>query len=245
MSFRPSEFPGGFERHCLRLIRHPYLFGNVLGEIDEAPSEQLENAITKDTAYADVFYRQFEVVLERAVALKPSEDTEVVLEVKAELDRLYTISRSLGGDQLKVKEAITRLINLTMQTIKRAAGNEDALATKELQEEEDARMLHFKLLDNALVADLLNSHAETGVFIPHEGLIPTLLSTEKAALADVVQLFDLEQVSVMIGDAEELLEAVSGNLKADASPSDLAAAFENLEFIKGYRVYLEGDLQSH
>lgn len=245
MSFRPSEFPGGFERHCLRLIRHAYLFSNVLGEVDESPKELLKRAIAKDSAYADAFYKQFEAVLERVVALKPSEDTEIVLEVKAELDRLYTVSGSVGGDQQKVKEALTRLINLTMQTIKRAAGDKDVHAVKELQDEEDARTLHFKLLESLLVADLLNSHVDTGIFIPHEALIPTLLSTEKTVLADVVQLFDLEQVLVIIDNAEELLETVDSNLKSGGSPSDIAAVSENLEFIKGYRVYLEGDLLSN
>ena len=234
MAFLTSEFPGGYERHLLRRIHHAYLFGGVSANKDEL----LVEAITKDGACASVFSEQFESVLERAVSLKPSEETEVVLEVKAELDRLYTVTGSLCGQQKSIREALTRLISLTMQSVRVAAGN-DALALKELQEEEAARILHFKLLESSLVADLLNSDLGTGAFIPTEELIPTLLSADKSELADAVQLFDLEQTSEIIQQAERVLK--SSIIKAEDENSGIALATEKLEFIKGYRVYLEGN----
>lgn len=234
MPFRTSDFPGGYERHLLRRIRHPHLFGRLV----ESNDELLAQAIVKDGAYANVFSKQFESVLERAVALKPSEETEVVLAVKAELDRLYTVTGSLCGQQNSIREALVRLIDLTMQSVRAAAGN-DALAVKELQEEDEARSLHFKLLGSALVADLLNSHSGTGVFIPEEDLIPTLLSAEKSELADAVQLFDSPQVSAIIQQAGQLLKDSIAKLHTDNEASGIAAATENFEFIKGYRVYLE------
>jgi len=188
MAFLTSEFPGGYERHLLRRIHHAYLFDDVSANKDELLAE----AITKDGACASVFSEQFESVLERAVSLKPSEETEVVLEVKAELDRLYTVTGSLCG------------------------------------------------LESSLVADLLNSDLGTGAYIPTEELIPTLLSADKSELADAVQLFDLEQTSEIIQQAERVLK--SSIIKAEDENSGIALATEKLEFIKGYRVYLEGNV---
>jgi hypothetical protein len=233
MSFRTSDFPGGYERHLLRRIHHVHLFGEV-----EKKDALLVEAISKDEAYAGAFSEQFERVLERAVSMKPNEDTEVVLAVKAELDRLYTVTGSLGGQQKSIREAIVRLIELTMQSVRRAAGN-DVLAVKELKEEDEARSLHFKLLDSPLVADLLNSDLGTGVFIPEEGLIPSLLSAEKSELADAIQLFDLQQTCEMIQRAEQFLKGCIIKSTIESHASEIAAATENLEFIKGYRVYLE------
>ena len=233
MSFKPSQFPGGFERHCLRRINHSELFG----QRSEAAADSLTAAIEKDNAFSETFTRQFEAVLQRAVALKPSEETEVVLAVKAELDRLYTVASSLRGDQRKTQEALARLIDLTMQSVRQAAGN-DAVAIKELQEETQARSLHVKLLQSYLVADLLNSHADTGEFIPQTDLIPTLLCAEKAQLADAVQLFDQGQTAEIIQQSEQLLgQRIKASPEADALK--IKAAVENLEFIKGYAVYLE------
>jgi len=238
MSFKASEFPGAYERQCLRRINRDELFGKLPGE----PTELLAVALKKDRAYAANFSTQFEAVLARAVALKPSEETDVVLAVKAELDRLYTVAGSVGGDQTSVKEGLQRLIDLTMQSVKRAAGN-DAVAVKELQEEDDARALHFKLLECDLVADLLNSHSDgqsrEEAFIPSEELIPTLLSADKAVLANVVQLFERQQVSEITQQAVALLDGDNETI-SETEALKLSRARENLEFIKGYGVYLDG-----
>lgn len=246
MSFRPSEFPGGYERHCLRRINHAYLFADVLyvqhkllvDSPDRLSDELLAEAIARDTADAAAFSNDFEAILERAVALKPSEETEVVLAVKAELDRLYTVSASVCGEQSKIQEALARLIDLTMQSVKRAAGD-DALAVKELQEETDARSLHFKQLECLLLADLLNSDSVAEAFIPSDELIPTLMSSEKAVLVDVVGLFDLPQVIEITRQSGQLLETLQADLSTEGESAVISNATENLEFIKGYKIYLE------
>ncbi|MGB1310457.1 MAG: hypothetical protein ACPG47_04565 [Leucothrix sp.] len=227
MSFKPSAFPGGHERHCLRRIRHAEIFSTAL----QTPETLLADAIRQDNSYEAIFLQQFEAVLARAVALKPSEATDVVLAVKAELDRLYTVSKSVCGDQAHTQAGLSQLIELTMQSVKRAAGN-DPLAIKELQEEDEARHLHFKLLECDLVADLLNSHSQARAFIPNDELIPTLLSTDKATLADAVQLFDLQQAVSLVEQAEQYVQQLN-----DGQVS--AIATQNLKFIRGYGVYLD------
>ena len=238
MAFRTSEYPGGYERHLLRRIHNANLFAGVFDDALERKDELLVEAIAKDGVYANAFSEQFESILERAVSLKPNEETEVVLEVKAELDRLYTVTGSLCGHQKSIREALVKLIGLTMQSVRRSAGN-DALAFKELQEEDEARSLHFKLLDSSLVADLINSDLGSGIFIPAEELIPTLLCAEKSELADAVQLFDLQQTIEIIQQAEQLLKESITKLASQNEASWTAAVTENLEFMKGYRVFLE------
>ena len=85
---------------------------------------------------------------------------------------------------------------------------------------------------------LLNCHSGTGVFIPAEDLIPTLLSAEKSELADAVQLFDLKQAGEIVSQAEQFLTAGIIRLESEKAPQ-VVAATKNLEFIKGYRIYLE------
>ena len=250
MAFRPSEFPGGHERHCLRHINHAYLFANDVAAspilTNQSSAEVLMKAIARDETNAEVFAKEFEAILEQAVALKPSEETDVVLAVKAELDRLYTVSASLSGEQTEVREGLVRLIDLTMLSVQRAAGD-DTLAAKELQQESDARSLHFKQLECSLLADLLNSNADGDAFIPANELIATLLSSEKAVLADVVGLFDSQQVSEIISQGERLLlrlEAKQQISEVVISQENnnlriIANAQQNIEFIKGYKVYLE------
>ena len=234
MSHRTSEFTGGHERHCLRRIQHALLFDYKSDESGRA----LSAAIAKDSAEAKTFLQAFEAALERAVSLKPTEEADVLLAVKAELDRLFTVSASLSGDQRQVQEALARLTALIMQSIEQAAGDE-VLAMAELQDESAARQLHYEQLKCTLLADLLNSDNTTGVLIPSNELIPTLLCAEKVVLADAIKLFDLSQVLEIIQQAHSLLARIQHQCISEASKKSIEEAQQNLVFIKGYKVYLE------
>ena len=229
-----SKYPGGFERQCLRRINHSYLFDAVISDANA----ELAQAIQRDKAYTELFLQQFESALTQAVKLKPKEETEVVLQLKAELDRLYTASVSAAGDQQETRTAIDHLIQLLMDTIRQAAGS-DTLANKELQEEAEARSAHFQLLECDLLGDILNSHTDTGEFVPATELVPTLLSVEKSVLAGAVKLFDLNQARSLIDEAQALLEGVEAGGRDDQLNAQIESAMENLMFIQGYRVYLE------
>lgn len=223
MTITASQFPGAFERQYFRQARQPDLFAI------EADEMLLVQAKATDQALVDPFIDQLQIVLERAVSLKPNEDSEVLLETKAELDRLYTVSCSLPDDQRKTQQLMAGLIDTIMESIRKGAGD-DQRAILELAEETEARKMHFELLQTDLVADLLSDEQ----VISPEALIPTLLSAEKADLAQAVQLFDAEQTKVFIEQAQTLL---TGLVKQ--SPVDLTEATQNLEFIKGYQVFLE------
>ena len=63
--------------------------------------------------------------------------------------------------------------------------------------------MHFELLRQPLVADLLHPQSSIGA----EGLAPTLLSETEEALAAALQMFDLEQLSQLYADAERCLNS--------------------------------------
>lgn len=223
MSITPSQFPGAYERQYLRCSKHPELFE---AEADEL---LLVQAKANDQALVEPFMSDFQAVLERAAGFKPNEESDVLLAVKADLDRLYNASCSLPDDQRDIQKYIAGLIETIMQSIRKGA-EDDERAILELAEETEARKMHFELLESPLIADLLSDES----VIPAEQLAPVLLSAEKADLAQAVQLFDAEQTRQFIDQAHTLLSDLS------KKPSvDLSEATQSLEFIEGYLVFLE------
>lgn len=223
MSIAASQFPGAHERQYLRQIKHPELFAI------EPDALLLVQAKANDQALVEPFMRDFQTVLERAATFKTNEESDVLLVVKADLDRLYNASCSLPDDQCDIQKYIANLIETIMQSIlKSAEGDERAIL--ELTEETEARKMHFELLKSPLVADLLSDEP----VIPAEQLVPVLLSAEKTDLAQAVQLFDVEQTKYFIERAHDLLSDMRGR-----SSVGLTEAPQNLVFIEGYLVFLE------
>jgi hypothetical protein len=74
------------------------------------------------------------------------------------------------------------------------------LAQRELDDEEAARAIHFRLLEQPLVADLL--HPESP--IQPQQLTPSLLSASGAELEAACELFDGNQLAVIVDEAEAL-----------------------------------------
>jgi len=220
MPIQASSYPGAFERQYFRQVNYTALFKQV--HLDE---DTWYEAKAKDQTLLAPFMEQLQCVLERAVALKSNESSDVLLAVKAELDRLYTASCCLPEDQSQIQQSLAHLIETIMESVRKGAG-EDTLALQELDEEAKARRLHFDLLKTALVADLLSDD----VVIHETDLVPTLLSADKADLAQVVQLFDAEQTEQFISQAQAFLSnQVQGFDEAQ----------QNLHFIQGYLVFLQ------
>ena len=96
--------------------------------------------------------------------------------------------------------ALGRLIDLSAKAVRRAAGN-DPLALVELAQEEEARAIHLRLLEQPLVADLL--HPQTP--IAPEDLLPSLLTATPSELAAALEIFDPEQVRDLVAQGETLL----------------------------------------
>ncbi len=191
-----SEQPGRQERHFRRKldnelfpqpIRNPQ--DDDLLEVQRVDHEELIGFLT-----------DLRETVQQAVALKPNEESQVILDLKERLDKLYEQSAGLADEQSGNQEAIRQLIAVIMKTLWAAAT--DPQAESELQQETTARATHFELLREPLVADLLHPASPIG-----EGeLVPTLLSESEAAVAAAVTLFDEDQLALLIGQAHALLD---------------------------------------
>ncbi|MCK5917156.1 MAG: hypothetical protein KAG34_01930 [Cocleimonas sp.] len=223
MIFKPSDNPGSFERHLLRKIDNP-----LFTDSPELNDDTLEEAQRQDHDIIVQFMQIFKETLEQTVALKGNEESDVVLGLKDQLDKLYEQSSAVGDDQAKVREGIIKLLGIIMLSVRKGAGDDDH-AQQELDQEEEARKAHFALLDSSLVADLLNPASP----IAENELVPTLLSAEKDELALVVQIFDQEQVESVITQSANIISKLDAQQRLDT-----AKASENAVFIQGYLEYL-------
>ncbi len=222
MFFKPSDHPGSYERHLYRKVDNP-LFANQI----ELNDDTLEEAQRQDHEVIVQFMQVFQETLEKTVALKGTEESDVVLELKDRLDKLYEQASAIGDDQTKIREAIVKLLQLIMTSVRKGAGD-DAHAHQELDQEEEARKAHFALLESSIVADLLNPESP----IAEDELVPVLLSAKKDDLALVVQIFDEEQIQMVIKESAKLVGAL------DKQGIDTKQASENAVFIQGYLEYL-------
>lgn len=224
MKFIPSQNPGAFERHLIRREKNP-LFEERQTVVN---SDSLMEAQQKDHDILQKFMLDFRDVMSQTVSFKPNEESEVILEVKDKLDKLYATSVSIADDQQKVRESIKKLLAIIMKSVRKGAEN-DAHALQELEQEDMAREANYAFLESKLVADILDPDSP----IENEDLIPTLLSANKDDLALACQLFDQEQLTYILTEAENLLN------KLESEGHDVKNAAENFVFIEGYKQFIE------
>ena len=224
MKFIPSQNPGAFERHLIRKDKNP-LFEERQTVVN---SDSLMEAQQKDHDILQKFMLDFREVMSQTVSFKPNEESEIILEVKDKLDKLYATSVSIADDQQKVRESIKKLLTIIMKSVRKGAEN-DAHALQELEQEDMAREANYAFLESKLVADILDPDSP----IENEDLIPTLLSANKDDLALASQLFDQEQLTYILTEAESLLN------KLESEGHDVKNAAENFVFIEGYKQFIE------
>jgi len=224
MKFIPSQNPGAFERHLIRREKNP-LFEERQTLIN---SDSLMEVQQKDHEILQKFMLDFREVMSQTVSFKANEDSEIILKVKDKLDKLYATSVSIADDQKKVRESIKKLLTIIMKSVRKGAEN-DAHALQELDQEDMAREANFAFLESKLVADILDPDSP----IENEDLIATLLSASKDDLALANQLFDQEQLTYILTEAESLLN------KLESEGHDVKNAAENFVFIEGYKQFIE------
>ena len=209
-----SNKPGRHERHLLRKLDNP-LFPRPV--IDPADEEILE-VQRLDHEELLAFITELRQLVQQAIELKPNEESQVILDLKADLDKSYEKACTMADEQEGNKQAIHQLINVIMRTIRvNAAG--DPQAEQQLNEEEQARALHFALLEQPIVPDLL----DPDTLIREDELVPCLLSESEEGLAAALELFDEEQRTQLVTQAEQLVEAM------DSTPEDLLARLAQLK----------------
>ena len=195
-----SNQPGAYERHIQRKYNNP-LFPTAA---QHYMPEEVELARQKDRQALERYMQIFSQTVERAAKLDSHVDSDVVLDLKNELEKLYIQSCSLMGDLEKVRAALLQLLNVCMNVIKRSS-EDDPVAQKKLQDEIEARRYYFGLLETPLVADLVGQDD----LIAEDDLIPCLLSTSVQELETVLQLFEAEQCAALADQAEKFLATLS------------------------------------
>jgi hypothetical protein len=188
--------PGRRERHLRRRHENP-LF--AWPPVAVEPHNLLE-AQRADHEEMEAFRESFRDLVQRTMDLPPNAGSDQVLALKEDLERHYEQACGLAEDHTQERGALHRLIDLVARAMRRAAGN-DPLAQAELDDEEQARAIHYRLLEQPLVADLL--HPETPV--TPEDLLPTLLTATPSELAAALQVFDTRQVLALVQQGHALL----------------------------------------
>lgn len=192
-----SQFPGRHERHYRRKLDNPlYLAAQITLDDDELLEVQrLDHDEIID------FVAELRGFVQQAIDLKPNVESDVILALKENLDRMFEVSAGLGDEQQGNQEAILQLLGLVMKSVIQAAEG-DPTAMQELDDETQARTAHFTLLKQPLIADILHPKSA----IKESELAATLISESEEAVASAVQLFDLEQTSQLYDDAQALLQ---------------------------------------
>jgi hypothetical protein len=196
-----SSKPGRRERHLHRRHRNP-LFAWPPVEVE---SQTLLAAQRADQEEMESFSRAFRIQVQTAVGLQPNAGSDVVLALKEELEKLYEQACGLAEDHDREKEALAKLIDLIMKAV-RSAADEDPVARRELRQEEQARAVHLRLLDQPLVADILHPESPIG---PDE-LVPALLSAGERELEATLDIFDADQLALLVTQGRELLDGLEG-----------------------------------
>ncbi|RRS32124.1 MAG: hypothetical protein OI74_12360 [Gammaproteobacteria bacterium (ex Lamellibrachia satsuma)] len=193
-----SQLPGRHERHLMR--KHE----NLLFPKSERSLTPgiLEEAQKLDHEELVAYIGDLRKLVGEAIALGPHEQSDVILSLKERLDKSYETACGLTDNQSDNKAAIKKLIAVIMQAVWKGAGN-DTLARQELEQEEEARKLHYGVLEFPLVADLLSPDS----VIKEEELIAVLLSEAQDDFEAAVTLFDPVHIETLCAQGKDLLQA--------------------------------------
>lgn len=209
--------PGAHERQLRRRAANP-LFSASGNQVSQS---ELEAARKQDEAERQQFMETFRQLVEEIASLEGNVDSDAVLKLKERLDMTYERGCSIAGDTGELKQALRRLISVMMSTIRRHAASDPA-ALEKLDQEEAARRMHFSLLEQPLIADLLREDQ----IIPPAELLPVLLTEEPQALEAAITLFNPEQLGALAREGRGLLNRLA------REGHDLPAAWERLTLLE-------------
>lgn len=197
MNINFSPEPGPHERHLKRRLLNP-LFPKPDNEFTQ---DDVDSAQRKDEESLMSFMTHFQSVVQKTTELGLNSESDVVLEIKEQLDECYATSCSMPGNHSNLKDAIKKLISAIMSAIRKGA-EDDPVALQKLDEEDTARELHNELHERKLIADLM---LEKSPILENE-LTPTLLNEEAEELDAALPLFSAEELGLIAKTAQDLLE---------------------------------------
>jgi tRNA-dihydrouridine synthase len=217
MMLRFSAKPGFWERHMQRKAANPRLFC-----LASTPQQaDVTAAWQRDQQELARFHSDFKQLLEDMAALQGAVDTQVILQLKERIDRLYIHAK--GDANLESQaQALLKLHAVVMTAVIRASAN-DPLAREEVEQEQAAHAMHLHLLEHPLTAHLLRADSP----IAGDELLPTLLSETPAALRAVLGMFDATQLAALCDAARRLLDSIHPH------GEDVSRAEERLALMRG------------
>lgn len=217
MTMKFSPAPGPHERHLKRRLLNP-LFPKPEEEVTQ---EDVDNAQRKDEESLMSFMTHFQSIVQKTTELGGNSESDIVLEIKEQLDECYATSCSMPGDHTNLQAAVKKLLSAIMSAIRKGAAD-DPTALKKLDEEDVARELHNELHERKLIADLM---LENTPILENE-LTPTLLNEEPDDLEAALPLFSAEELELITKTAQTLLE----KLRQDGH--EIPHAWERFQQIK-------------
>ncbi len=198
MTYNLNNIAGAHERHLLRKSNNP-LFGRP-----QYTSQDLERARFLDQEELKQFTVEMQRAITQCLELGETAETDDILLLKEQLEKLYERSCGLAGDLSNEQAAIQSVITPIMSAIEKNSKT-DPKAMQKLDEEKTARMLHSELLKNKLVCDLLRPDSTIG-----ESELPaTLLSEPLEGLLPILDFFSKEQLLQLNIQANKLIEELA------------------------------------
>lgn len=219
ISIRFSPQPGAYERHLQRKFNNS-LFPTEQQNLLQAEVDQARQRDQQDLA---AFIEAFQETVTQAAELSGSVDSEVVLDLKQKLERLYITSTGLAGDLTTYQDALLKLIRVCMEMIRKGAAD-DLVALRKLDEEEQARTVYFAMLESPLVAELMRGDE----IIQVDELVPTVLSLDIKALTTVLALFEPEYLQELISQTREFVAGLPVDVQVQAQVEHKLALMEKV-----------------
>jgi hypothetical protein len=213
-----STQPGPRERHLQRKYNNP-LFGAAAA----VTQQDLQLAQRHDHSAMQSFMEDFRELVQRAVKLDKSVESDVVLLLKAQLEQQYAVCTGLPGQPAAIQDAIKKLIAAISATL-RATSKDDPHALEKLANDEEHTGLHLHLCEYMIVSDILNPDE----IISGDEQIPALLNESDDALQAALALFPPERIGQMLEQGKVLLK------KLEAEGHSLPVAWQNLVQIENW-----------
>jgi hypothetical protein len=210
-----SKLPGPRERHLQRKYNNP-LFGSRVGT-NEITKEQILFVQSEDNAAMQLFMEDFRELVQRAVKLDKSVESDVIMLLKAQLEQQYAVCTGLPGQPAAIQEAIKKLISAISNTL-RTSSKEDPLALEKLDKDEAHTQLHLHLCEYLIVSDILNPDQ----IVSDDEKLPSLLNEVDDALQAALALFPPERIGQMVEDGKLLLK------KLEAEGCNVPLAWQSL-----------------
>ena len=214
-----SALPGSRERQLQRQHNNP-LFSAQRRMVS---AEQLKKVQDEELAQLQVFSKDFQALFDSASQLSENVQSDVILKLKEDADRLYEQAASLPGDNQSSQQSLVKLVSVIMKAVRHGAGN-DAKAISELEQETEARAMHMELMKVPLVVDMLNPDS----LIEPDNLAATMLSAADHELSTGLQLFEPDQITQLYNDAESLV------CECEQQGHDVSQARQKLQIIADF-----------